>query len=454
MLSLCRPSREFIEREKHYKQIAIKDKDAKNFFDNYLPRVRRNYDGILPMDIIVADVHHMDNIKRRDNGKVFTPKMIRWFDVATNRNFDTIVFVGEGEGVRQEHVAQSFIAMVKHPEWGLPRSLYIDNGSEFAKLGLADAAMQLANWARLQELAAMSVGMLDDNNDVKKDYYRSLRNSTAYNAPGKPGIEGSFGIHERTLAPLMAGWIGGNRMDKKTHNVGKEPIPFEGTEDDFARAVGTLNGYYEIIPQSGKLKGKSPRQAFAAFVEAGWKRIDVDPIALAMVFATEKTATVSRGEFRWNNTIWRSNELLALLAGTKIRIRIPLVEPKDRLVCLNEDGDFLCLAIPAVTFSPVDREGARDRGRRIKAHSRHLKALRDNTEPVNPLAEVAAFAEMHPPAPPVPSGGTVRLARQLADAAQAQRALTDPSSTTQVSPPVPARDPTEVRRRLAQRYAG
>ncbi|MEI7610991.1 MAG: helix-turn-helix domain-containing protein, partial [Rhodospirillaceae bacterium] len=317
MLELCRPSRKMIEREKNHKILATKDKDAKQFFDKYTPRAARNYVGIFPMDMVVVDVHHMDNIKRRENGNVFTPKMICWFDIATNRVFDTIVFVGEGEGVRQEHIAQSFIAMTQDPEWGLPRSLYMDNGSELARLGLADAAMQLANWARKQDLPGMSVGMLDDHAEVK-NLYRAVRKSLAYNAPGKPGIEGHFGILERTLAPMMPGWIGGNRMVKKTQNVGKEPTPFEGSEEDFARSVGTLIDYYEVIPQSGKLKGKSPRQTFAAFVDDGWKRIDVDPLVLAMVFSPEKTVTATRGEFRHDNAIWRGDDLLPLLAGTKL----------------------------------------------------------------------------------------------------------------------------------------
>ncbi|MEI7606679.1 MAG: hypothetical protein WCJ64_04780, partial [Rhodospirillaceae bacterium] len=130
-----------------------------------------------------------------------------------------------------------------------------------------------------------------------------------------------------------------------------------------------------------------------------------------------------------------------------------LVGPKNKLVCLDEDGAFLCIATPAVTFSPMDRAGAKERGHRIKVQGRHLKALRDNTEPVDLLAEVGAFAALHPPAPPAPSGGTVRLSRPLTDAARAQRALADPSST-KISPPVPDRDPTEIRRRALERRVG
>ncbi len=452
MVRLCTLPRRIIEAEKRYRVLSIKDKDAKQFADLYTPRVRRNYDGIKPMDIVVADVHHMDNIMRRDNGRTFTPKMISWFDVATNRAFSTIIFVGEGECVRQEHVAASFIAMTQDSAWGVPRTLYLDNGGEFRKLGLVDDMMQLARLAESQGFAMADLAAAPDVHGMYRDAWgaigRTVRKSLPYNAQGKPGVEGFFSVWERTLAPMIGGHVGGNRMKKKTQNVGKEPLAFDGTEEDFQGSVNRLFDLYETLPQSGKLKGRSPRQALTDFVEAGWKRLDVDPLALALVFATETTREVTRGEFQWNNTLWRAEELLGLPAGTTIRVRVPLVGAKTMLGCLSEDGAFLGFATASVTFGPLDRAGAKDRGHRAKVQSRHLKAMRRDTESVDVMAAIDGYVALQPVAPDVPNEGTIRLTGALESAAMALRQMPPSSEEEDTAPAIPARDPSEIRRRL------
>lgn len=144
MLRLCAVPRRFAEKERRHQILAIKDNDAKRFADDYAPRVRRSRDGLLPMSIVVADVHHTDILFQRPDGSICTPKAIAWHDLATNRLFMTIVFLAPKEGVRQEHVVASFIAMTQNPEWGMPGKLYLDNGGEFKKLGFVDDAMRLA----------------------------------------------------------------------------------------------------------------------------------------------------------------------------------------------------------------------------------------------------------------------------------------------------------------------
>lgn len=68
-----------------------------------------------------------------------------------------------------------------------------------------------------------------------------------YNAAAKP-IEGQFSVIEKGPFAMVPGWIAGDRMAKKTHNVGKDPLPFPETEEDFANAVRVALDYGHTHP--------------------------------------------------------------------------------------------------------------------------------------------------------------------------------------------------------------
>ncbi|MBF9052373.1 hypothetical protein GTA62_20480 [Roseobacter sp. HKCCD9010] len=127
---LCNVTRRQVEHHRQYALLAIKNKDNATFQDRYMPSIRRDYSSLLPRQIVVGDVHPVDIMMRREDGTVVYPKAIAWYDVATNEIHMTFVLLQPGEGIRREHVAQSFEAMVA--EWGLPEMLYLDNGSEYS----------------------------------------------------------------------------------------------------------------------------------------------------------------------------------------------------------------------------------------------------------------------------------------------------------------------------------
>lgn len=418
---VCLVPRYFVERERRYQLVATKDKDAKAFFDHQQPRVRRSYAGLLPSEIVVADVHHLDVQWQRPDGTVTTPKLISWLDLATQRLFTTVVFCAPGEGVRREHVAGSFIDMTQHPEWGVPQRLYLDNGSEFVELGFVDDAMRLADLAQLQ---GFTIGFRDDAPEIpgaRRSTRRMIINAQPYNAPGKPKIEGVFGILERGPFAMLPGWVGGNRMRKKTHNVGKEPVPFDGTESDFAGAVQDAIDYYHTHRQTGQLGGKSPNEALAEAVAKGWQRIDVDRAALEAVFARDELRTVRQGEFSIEGRIYRHDALLSLLTGSKVRVRIPVIGDRDQLPVFAESGAFLCIAEPAPLHHPLDRSGARDKRVRSKMQTRAISLMRRDVDPIDLQAEMRRAAAVAPAPPAVASAGIIRLAPEHEAVATATR---------------------------------
>ena len=87
----------------------------------------------------------MDVLLLRADGFTFTAKLVCFQDWATNRIFVHPVFLEKGKGVRPAHVVEAIIAMVK--EWGVPETLYLDNGSEYGCVDLvADALTLAAEW--------------------------------------------------------------------------------------------------------------------------------------------------------------------------------------------------------------------------------------------------------------------------------------------------------------------
>ena len=406
MLALCEVPRTLVEAERRYAVLGTKRKDAKGFADRHQPRVQRHRDGQEPMEVVVGDVHPVDVLVTRPDGTTCTPRLIAWQDVATNRVFATMVILPKGEGIRQEHVVASFVAMVRHPEWGMPVRLYLDNGGEYGRLGFIDDAMRLAA----------------DHQSCR----RSMTVKTEpYNAAAKP-IEGLFAALEKTFR-MLPGWIGGNRMVTRSANVGKPPAPFHGDDAELLRSFGAALDFYDTKRQQprGHLAGRSPREAFAAFVEAGWQRIDADPDALAMAFARPVTRTIDRGELSVDGRKYRADALLAR-TGEKVTVRIPILDTHDCVFVEDRDGQFLCVATPVPTYGFLDRAGCRDKAARSKVQGRTLTLMARGTEDVDIVTEMEKTAALHEPAPVPESGGTIRLNGALEDAAVAMRALPEP----------------------------
>ena len=123
------------------RQVDIQHHDAKRFHDT-APRISRDYSRLGIMDQVVCDVKNMDMKVRRADGTEGWPRLIGFMDMGTQRTFHHLVLNPEREGIRQEHIIEAFLDMISHPEWGFPRSLYRDNGSEFAAFDRIQSAMR------------------------------------------------------------------------------------------------------------------------------------------------------------------------------------------------------------------------------------------------------------------------------------------------------------------------
>ena len=411
--TLCRVPRGLVERGRPHRAVAVHDRDRKRWVDESVPRIRRTRGGRRPMEIVIGDVHPIDILLVRDDGSSYTPKLIAWLDWATNRVFGYPVFLPKGKAVRQEHVIEAFVAMAADARWGVPEHLYLDNGGEYNWAAFVEDAMQLNSRMRL----------LGDDRELAgavRARRSAIVKALPYNAAAKP-IESAFATLEGGFLSLLPGWIGGDRMKKKTANLGREPAPYPGGEEAFRRSLALMLEAYETHPQGGALGGRSPRQAFADRVAAGWKRTDIDPGALRAVFSRAEPRTIRQGAFAFKGARYTARELQRLPAGTKVTVRIPVAGGTGRLAVLDERGDYLCIAEPVRGFDIFDTQGAREAAAGRREARAGIEALRAATDRVDLQERVAEAVGREDPAP-VPDreslidlgGAWERIGREMA----------------------------------------
>lgn len=386
--------RRFIDREQQYRKVAIFDRNRKAHEDAK-PRIIRSRAGLEPQQIIVGDVHHLDIVMRRPDGSEAWPKAIAWLDQATNRIWLDLVLLDKGEGIRNADVIKSFIRMVS--AWGMPQSLYLDNGSEYRWPEFVNDALKL---------------VADIKYDVDPRSSQIVR-AKPYNASAK-AIEGIFGLLEQRYFRTLPGWAGGDRTNKRTHQVGKPTEPFPGTIADLALAIGNCLALYEIKPQLGSLKGFSPRQAYEKAVAAGWQRITIDPRELHTVFATDESRIPRQGYISFDGDKWTCRELQAF-QGKRVIVRAPKFDDPAVLPLLDPaNRNIIGFATRASRFGILDPAGAREAAAMDRASKDGIRQLRSNAPDIDPNREIARLVSTLPPAPSAPIAGVIGVSDEAA----------------------------------------
>ncbi len=391
---LCMVPRTLVEHFREYGVVAVHDKDAKAYFDRYLPRVSRSIANLQPMQIVMGDVHPIDIYYRRPDRSEATPKGIFWMDVATRRLWCLPAFFPKGRGVRKEHVAESFVRMARDPVGGCPGSLYLDNGGEYNSLRLVADAMKLF----------IPVYWVEDGTftPLSRD---PITKAQPYNGPAKGDLEGAFGLLEKKYFSKIPGWIGGDRTRKKTANVGKPPAPFPHSRADLARAIHQAVALYNDTPQGGQLGGLSPNQKLRQFVEAGWGPTPFKPGVVEGAFCEVFSREVRAGKFQHKGVVYYNDALTNPAIGRRVEIRVPLFGDRERVMVFDRRREFVCVAFPEAAFDHGDRAGAVEASRRRKVARDHERAMKAQTQRIDTLELLEKEAAAIEPLPvPEPSG--------------------------------------------------
>jgi len=368
----CEIPRNTVEKWRAYEKVAIHDKDAKKYFDQQ-PRVQRGISTILPMQIVMGDVHPIDILYQRDDGSTATAKGVFWMDVATGRLFGTFCYFDKGRGVRQENVIESFAAMANDPHWGVPGELYLDNGGEY-------------NWSKIVEdaltLTAIPIWWTE-NGEFTPVTNKAVTKAQPYNSSAKGLLEGAFAVLEKKHFSKIGGWIGGDRMKKKTANVGKQPVPFAGSKEELSNMLQKAIEVFNDTPQGGRLNGLSPNQKFSEMVKAGWKSTRFGDGVLESIFCKVEQRTVRQGRVSYKGDWYYHDALSNPAIGQTVEVRIPLFGAQKRVAIFGADKKLVCIATPDRIYSHDDIEGARESSRRKTNMRRHVRNMKKEVEVVD-----------------------------------------------------------------------
>jgi hypothetical protein len=410
-LENCRIGIAQVRKFKPYGLAGSKSLDAGKYSANFKPRVIRGRAGLRPMEVVMGDVHPVDILNLRDDGSEATARMVAWLDLATNRVFYNLFLFEKGKTITQAHVAYSFVQMVL--AWGMPWSLYLDGGSEYVWQEMMDGFKQLSSLANDFKAHILDSSEIDqrielaDSEGDPQTLYRSI----PHNPQGKAPAEGLFGNLERSTFCFIPGWIGGDRMNKKTHRVGKKPKAFKGSWPQFEAAFKTAMDYYHAKQQKD---GSSPNEKFARHVKSGWTAVDVDYPVLLMAISERKSYKVlNTGIEIAGSTYWHDIMAEISVMGSHVLVHYAKWDT-SQVVVLPKNSETGKLGAPVIAhrareFGIVDKAGAIESGRRISIMNKSIRDMKQGSRPVDAIAEMGKHLQLSPPATDVPFGQKITL---------------------------------------------
>lgn len=427
----CRVPTHYAARadRRRYRHVHTRERDARAYHAEMVPRVRRDRSGLLPGEAFAADVRYADFGVSRADGSPTTLKYIVFECLATNRIFVRAHLTAKGENIRGAHVLEALRDLFAAPAWGVPAVLYLDNGAEFRACDDAGDLMRLAATAR-------GAG----RRDLRVEFRASaagapgVRRARPY-SPQSKIIEGVFSNLTRSVEPGQDGFMGGDRLAKKGEHHGRPPAPMAGDAAALAARVAADVALYNATPQQrGHIAGRSPDAAYNAFPEADRRVVTLAPERFELAFGPVEPRLVNTGgELAVRGRAYRA-DALATMVGERVRVRVPTLGDGSRVVVLRDDGSPMCVAGEAADgFGMFDGTGAREQSRRSRALGGALRAMAGEAGPRRDVGAAGrAFVASAPPArvpeplavaalSPVPGegtgGGTARDAVGDGDAA-------------------------------------
>ena len=367
----------------HFREV---DEYAHNrkVWDDGKTRIRRDNSQWRPLEQVVLDVKHLDVVLTRPDGSQVHPKMIGFLDSGTMRMFVHFVFPTKDErGVRQEHIIEAFIALVEHPEWGLPQRIYMDNGSENFRL------------EDVQPLLEM----------IRSGNLKTVVKAKPYSGASKP-IESRFAELDRQVFSQMPGYVGGDRMKARRPELGKKTRPYPHGYDEFEREVRLRLADFEDMPiATGPFAGRSP---FDIFLAAGHQPVTVDTLSLDAHFARVIERTVDRGAVSIEGTRYRRPDL-----PNGRKVAVALSYRRGALPLVRVPGADWAYLEPEQLYAPGLADGAIASA---IAQSHDRKRVRDKRQlarPADVFGNVAARAADRASALPDRSQRDLRLLRVI-----------------------------------------
>ena len=368
-----------IYAEAHYRKVAELRTDRKKIADN-APYISRKVVGEEPMKYVVCDVHHLNVYIRREDGTDATPKLIAFLDWTTGRIFAGLVFFENRGGVINLDNIQTIKAMFKDTAFGVPQHIFGDNGSEYNFLDSLDDALQLNIRVRPKS---------ELKNEISAD--RSLHRAIPYNARSK-AIEAEFGRFSQAVLRPLTGYIGDDRMNMPTHQLGKKAKPFPGSIEEFQKLFYSLLEAYHHMPRGGQYGGKSAHEIFNHWVESGWQATVLSDNDMVGLWTKPETRVVDRGRISVGGRHF-TNKWLRQYHQRKVIVNIPLYHAYNQVEIIDDNANRLCIADAVELVAPLDRRAAK----LVASHkAEYMSSIRDmekSIPEVDTIADLVAFGQ-------------------------------------------------------------
>ena len=363
----------------------------------------------------MLDVHKINVLVEREDGKPITPYLLGFLDVATRRCWCELILIEKRGAVRNYDQIMAFMAMAVHPAFGLPKTIYVDNGKEYLFADFLECALKLG----------VGVDYVSDNERKSQ-----IVHSIPYNAAAKE-IEAWFGHFEQHFLRHMQGWIDDDRFDPKRPDLGKMPTPYEGGFSSFSKSMFGLNKSYETFPQNGKLKGKSPSEALQMHIDNGWAATIIDPKDFLTAFTRPEKRMLRQGTFQYDNRAWTCDELIQH-PNPQITVHVPAFGLGFNELRVDDlDGQFLAIARPDINYQYLDPRGAVESARRSKLWTKTLRGMEAGIPDLNIEAELIERGQQALSVHPNTPDGIVSISDYLPAAEVIIPTTLSPSSKTQ-----------------------
>lgn len=372
-------SKRLIEGERRYATVATFDRDGKAFYDGHIPSINRRRGDLKPGDMVFGDVSPCDIPVERSDGTIGWARLIAWQDCATNMLHVTGFLASKGSSVRREHVALAFASMCEEAPWGMPKRLYLDNGSEYGWTEMLDA------WKELAQLSEGNFGGVWDTCALG-EAGRVIRS-----IPFKPrakSLEGQFSNLLRFMS-WHTSFAGSDRMRKKVASLGKGVTGT--TLPDLKQLMGEALSFYHGVPQGGHLEGLSPAEKMDEFLSAGYRRTTINGEALAFAFSDRLDRKVRCAQVEAGGLHYYHPDL-HMYDGEKVLVRHARHAPDAAYVFRK--GQLICVATPMPIFDFADPLGAKQAGRLAAEARQAVRVMKGQVAWLEPRDLMGEFAKL------------------------------------------------------------
>ncbi|MCM1334949.1 MAG: Mu transposase C-terminal domain-containing protein [Bacteroides sp.] len=220
--------------------------------DKYIPYIERLYEDIEANDVWIADNHTFDFITMGENGKLHRMSLTAFTDAKSG--------VMVGWNLTDNPSSQSTLLALRHAmlRFGVPKSIYVDNGSEFLTHDIGGRGhRKRASWNKLELPPTILDGLGIE-----------MHNAEVRNAKAKP-IERTFGTVKNQISRMIETFCGGTILERPESLKWKLKKGIVPEDQQIVDIFGRLiDGGYNAAPYGGKERRYQGKTRIAVWNES------------------------------------------------------------------------------------------------------------------------------------------------------------------------------------------